>query len=157
PDGYPVVRTHAFGITTVEIVHRYPWTSCDSTTWLLLAGIGIVMIPRWRNNTYDYFTGPLHVIFSERPERQYEDKSFNRLNPGDKQYVETYLETIGTNPQQLRDRVNRVRANALYYLALQDVHTTEKIERIHLPRFSDGRPPSGMKIYLAGNLDWNIL
>lgn len=39
----PDVCTHAFGMTYLEILERYPFTSADSTTWLMNAINGMIM------------------------------------------------------------------------------------------------------------------
>lgn len=38
--GLPIIRVHAFGVTSPEIMTRYPWYSVDSTSWLLAAATG---------------------------------------------------------------------------------------------------------------------
>lgn len=36
----PNVKTHAFGMTTLSVLERFPLTSADSTTWVLVAAYG---------------------------------------------------------------------------------------------------------------------
>jgi len=38
--GEPVVQTHGFGLTQVDMMLRFPWTSVDSTSWAMSAAFG---------------------------------------------------------------------------------------------------------------------
>lgn len=39
----PEVKTHAFGMTNLEILKKYPYTSADSTRWKMLAAYGSIL------------------------------------------------------------------------------------------------------------------
>lgn len=39
------IKTHAFGMTQVDLLHRFPFYSCDSMTWFISAANGGVMVP----------------------------------------------------------------------------------------------------------------
>lgn len=39
----PNVKTHAFGMTNLSILERYPYTSADSTSWKMSAAFGNIM------------------------------------------------------------------------------------------------------------------
>lgn len=41
----PKVKTHAFGMTQLDILERYPYTSADSTSWKLSAAMGSIYTP----------------------------------------------------------------------------------------------------------------
>lgn len=38
--GNPRVKVHGFGITSVKLMERYPWHSCDSSTWVQARSFG---------------------------------------------------------------------------------------------------------------------
>ena len=40
---HPDVKTHAFGMTNVRLLEQFPFTSADSTTWLINAVYGAIM------------------------------------------------------------------------------------------------------------------
>jgi hypothetical protein len=40
------IKTHAFGMTQVDLLFRFPFYSCDSMTWFRAAGNGGVMVPK---------------------------------------------------------------------------------------------------------------
>lgn len=39
------VKTHGFAVTSIKDLKQFPWTSCDSATWVFLAAYGEVMFP----------------------------------------------------------------------------------------------------------------
>ena len=41
----PNVKTHAFGMTRLEVLEKYPYTSADSTSWKLSAAMGSIYTP----------------------------------------------------------------------------------------------------------------
>lgn len=54
-DGMPKVKTHGFAVTSLRAMKRYPWYSVDSTTWILNARMGIIVVPhRMPNGEWDY-------------------------------------------------------------------------------------------------------
>ena len=53
-NGRPLVKTHAFGVTSPIILHRYPWASADSSKWALAAGFGQVPVPVYTNGQPDF-------------------------------------------------------------------------------------------------------
>ena len=46
--GYPKVKVHGFGLTSVQLMVKYPWYSADSSTWMKEAIMGKVMAPYLR-------------------------------------------------------------------------------------------------------------
>lgn len=46
-DGSPKLKVHAFGITSLEIMKRYPWHSVDSSSWIQFASFGNVITPEF--------------------------------------------------------------------------------------------------------------
>lgn len=43
-DGSAKIRVHGFGLTTLDLVERYPWYSVDSTRWIWLGGYGQIFV-----------------------------------------------------------------------------------------------------------------
>lgn len=41
----PNVKTHAFGMTQLKMLEKYPYTSADSTSWKLSAAMGNILTP----------------------------------------------------------------------------------------------------------------
>lgn len=46
-DGKPRTKVHAFGITSQDIMKRYPWFSCDSSSWIQAAAFGNIITRDW--------------------------------------------------------------------------------------------------------------
>lgn len=46
--GRPRIKVHGFGLTAIPLMKRYPWYSCDSSSWVQIAGVGGLMLPRGR-------------------------------------------------------------------------------------------------------------
>jgi hypothetical protein len=44
--GNPRIKVHGFGITSIPIMERYPWWSCDSSSWIQSAAYGSVIVPQ---------------------------------------------------------------------------------------------------------------
>jgi len=45
PDGTARVKVHGFGLTTFELMERYPWFSVDSTSWVQIGMFGSILWP----------------------------------------------------------------------------------------------------------------
>lgn len=45
PDGTAKTQVHGFGLTTFDLMWRYPWHSVDSSTWVMTGIYGAVMLP----------------------------------------------------------------------------------------------------------------
>lgn len=41
----PMVKTHAFGMTSLRLLEKFPFTSADSTSWIMVGANGGVMSP----------------------------------------------------------------------------------------------------------------
>lgn len=44
PDGTARIKVHGFGLTTLELMERYPWYSIDSTSWVQKGMFGAIFI-----------------------------------------------------------------------------------------------------------------
>ena len=62
--GQPLVKTHGFGATHAAYMLRYPWFTCDSTTWLLTPAYGQIFVPPLVNGKFDYTKRPMRVHIS---------------------------------------------------------------------------------------------
>jgi len=45
PDGTPKIKVHGFGLTSAELMVKYPWYSVDSSSWVQGAANGNVFFP----------------------------------------------------------------------------------------------------------------
>lgn len=49
-DGLPKVKVHGFGLTSQELMARYPWYSVDSSSWIQKGMYGLCMMPTSRGS-----------------------------------------------------------------------------------------------------------
>jgi hypothetical protein len=66
-DGTPKVKVHGFGLTTLELMFRYPWYSVDSTSWAMTSMFGscIIDFPQPDGTTRDF-----KIDFSTKSKKQ---------------------------------------------------------------------------------------
>lgn len=89
-DGTPKVRVHGFGLTSDELMLRYPWYSVDSTAWVMASSFGYVMmdIPRLRG-------GPkrIRICFSDQaaPKHDIDGLHYWHLSNYDKENIRKHL------------------------------------------------------------------
>lgn len=64
-DGRPIVKTHGLGVASWRMMSRYPWTTCDATSWALTSAFGQVLIPEYdASGKPDYLAEPRKVLVS---------------------------------------------------------------------------------------------
>lgn len=66
PDGFPKVKVHGFGMTSFDLMLRYPWYSVDSTSWIITGRNGGVFVPFMKSGEYLYNKPPHKVNVSNR-------------------------------------------------------------------------------------------
>jgi hypothetical protein len=71
--GIPKTKIHAFGMTTLSLITRYPWFSVDSSRWLAIGRFGSIFIPKLRNGNYTYQENPIQVNLSARSKTTWEE------------------------------------------------------------------------------------
>lgn len=49
--GKPRLKTHAFGVTRIDLMERYPWHSVDSSSWIQYAVYGHIFFPEFGSLT----------------------------------------------------------------------------------------------------------
>jgi hypothetical protein len=91
PDGTARVKIHGFGLTTFELMERYPWYSVDSTSWVQISMFGNILWP---------VNGKVRALcMSQRsPSAKVMDKSFWTLDNTTRAEVEARLRSEGFDP-----------------------------------------------------------
>ena len=84
-DGYPIIKTHAFGISSLPILNRYPWFSADSTTWGQHSWRGAIVVPRGSSGNHSY-DQPLQVVPLSR-RRKHHSNHFSNLEPDEQKRI----------------------------------------------------------------------
>lgn len=85
PTGRAKLKVHGFGITSVPLMERYPWYSCDSSSWIQSAAFGTIVNP---------MHGPL-TVSEKSPSRHDRGQHVSTLTPIEQDYVLRQLELQG--------------------------------------------------------------
>ena len=89
--GKPRVKVHGFGITAIPVMERYPWWSCDSSSWIQSAAFGSIISPHH---------GPLSVS-EKSPSRHDAGQHISTLTPVEQDYIFRMLEEQGFTYERL--------------------------------------------------------
>lgn len=102
--GIPFIKTHGFGTGNVKLLTRYPFYSCDSAGWTILASNGKIFVPTFRNNKPQYLKPPLVVCVSDRTETAGNLKvQFGRFSKVEQNFIIKFIEEeVGTTMAKVR-------------------------------------------------------
>lgn len=89
--GRPKLRVHAFGMTAVWLMERYPWYSVDSSSWIQAASFGSIY-------TSEY--GPI-AVSSQSPSRHDVGRHLTTLTEVERSAVEKMLVAKGFDYERL--------------------------------------------------------
>jgi len=107
-DGWPIVKTHAFGVTAIDLLIRYPWYSADSTTWIMIAARGRILVPVWEGGKWD-FNKKAKIYYISEPAGEGETLLRNKQLlkwkdvPSQVEYVTKWLDFCGVTMQEATD------------------------------------------------------
>lgn len=92
----PKVKVHGFGMTSLELMLRYPWWSCDSTSWVLTGRFGGIFVPKLRNGEYLYSENPFKINVSNRsPSSKEEGQHFFTMSKMEQEVILEYFQERG--------------------------------------------------------------
>jgi hypothetical protein len=89
--GNAKIKVHGFGITSIPIMERYPWHSCDSSSWIQSAAFGAIVTPKH---------GPMSVS-EKSPSRHDAGQHVTTLSAPEQDYVLRMLESQGFTLERL--------------------------------------------------------
>jgi hypothetical protein len=89
--GRPRLKVHAFGVTAIPIMERYPWHSVDSSSWIQSAAFGSIITPEH---------GPMSVS-EKSPARHDAGQHISNLTAVEQDYVLQMLERQGFTYERL--------------------------------------------------------
>lgn len=121
--GVAIVKTHGFGVSSFEIMKRYPWTTVDSTSWALTAAFGGILLPVYRAGKPDYAAIPLKVTVSKYEDRKAPPADhYDIMGPAQQKLIAQYLkDEIGVTVEQASlDYEVRARAVVHFMMQFQD-------------------------------------
>lgn len=129
--GKPFVKTHGFGITTVPTMMRYPWFTCDSTTWSLAAGYGLIYVPAFNGNKINWEGQPTRIIMSGVQQAAWSSatRQYEALGRWEKRCVDLWLEHCGVNVHEARYMSLKRRELCLkYFMGFAANHTIGRFD-----------------------------
>jgi hypothetical protein len=94
-DGTAKVKVHGFGLTTIDLMSRYPWYSVDSTAWVMASRFGLIFVT---------VNGRDKKIFisDQSPTRKDWDRHYDTMDPVTRSAVDEHIEAMGYDPAALR-------------------------------------------------------
>ena len=96
----PNVKTHAFGATSLEMLEKLPYTSADSTTWVLVSAFGQVWMPNCIDGDINGVGIKLGVS-EENRSHPTATQTYWEQPAKIKKKLDDYFESIGTNIEEL--------------------------------------------------------
>ena len=96
----PNVKTHAFGATSLEMLEMLPYTSADSTTWVLVSAFGQVWMPNCISGDVNGVGIKLGVS-AENKSHPTATQTYWEQSDEIKKRLDDYFESIGTNIEEL--------------------------------------------------------
>lgn len=98
----PNVRTHAFGMTSLDVLEKFPLTSADSTSWIMCAANGSIYTP--------FGTIPISA-------KSVSQGHYNTLGKVEQNVIKDYIENLGYTIEQVsEDYKARMQINILYLI-----------------------------------------
>jgi hypothetical protein len=115
-NGYPKVKFHGFGVTSLKIMLKYPFYSIDSTTWLIAGNLGYIFMPRLEKGQWIYDETSWRIaVSSVGPLMKEKGKHLQSLSPGNKKVVLKYITdhgySIGTSEFKTVDQCYKLQEN----------------------------------------------
>ena len=98
PDGSARLRWHGFGATSTLFMHRYPWYTCDSTSWLRAGSFGAIKVPMMELK-YPHYDSNVQVAMTLRSGES--EKHFQGLAKGEQDWIVAYIEKNGFTLEQV--------------------------------------------------------
>ena len=92
--GFPLTKVHGFGLTSLPLMHRYPWYSVDSSTWVQWAANGMILIPSR--------TGQLDVS-NKSSRRKIPGQHLDSLTDIERISLENEIRSFTIDPERLRE------------------------------------------------------
>jgi hypothetical protein len=96
-DGTAKMRWHGFGVTSYEIMKRYPWFSCDSTSWMRAGAMGQIKVPQIDIKERPFMNSKIQVALTKRSGMSASNLHFDSLSPAEQEFVREYLKRINVS------------------------------------------------------------
>lgn len=122
--GRPRLRVHGFGVSTLGLMRRYPFSSTDSSSWVQVARIGgMLLTPEMR----------VINVSDQSPNRRVEGQHLDNLPPIQREAIENRLAAKGVDLARMRETYL---ARWTYCMqAYSEMGAIINLEKLKEPRF----------------------
>lgn len=145
--GRPRAKIHGLAMATPEFIKRYPWYSCDASTWMNMSKNGTLLIPKPIFNKdneligRDYLDPPFCLATTER--RIIASSSLERQSQSFIDYIYKYIEENGYTFEDIRQAYHaRDVCNARWFYSVEN-----QAKKYYAECFNY---PEGGNLYMAG-------
>lgn len=98
PNHLPMYKIHGFALTSTELIHRWPWWSVDSSSWVQFSQFGKILIPKMVGNKISHKVKPYEIFVSTRsPAISRDEEHFETLSNMEQKHILDYLHSLGIN------------------------------------------------------------
>lgn len=126
--GRPKTKLHAFGITSVRVMERYPWYSVDSSSWIQFGAYGSMFTPDGVPYRVSEKAGTIHDM----------GKHVLNLLPIEKEYIEKLILNSGFDLERLTTIYEtRATFNMWAYREIANRINMHKESRVFTPRIQE--------------------
>lgn len=126
--GRPKCKLHAFGITSVTIMERYPWFSVDSSSWIQFGAFGSMFTPM----------GVPYRVSEKAGAKHEAGKHVLNLPPPEKEYIDSLITSAGFDLERLTTIYEtRATFNMWSYRTIADRINEKKDTRTFKPRIME--------------------
>lgn len=110
--GRPLVKVHGFAVAGRTKLERYPWASCDASSWLKIATHGNIALHDW---------GKVLAVSGNSPARKEAGQHLLSLRDRERDEIVAHIERHGFEPGRLMEHYqSRVAWNVAQFRSLQD-------------------------------------
>lgn len=131
PDGTPKVKVHGFGLTSFELMLRYPWYSVDSSSWNAYGRFGAIYLDMVNAHGEKYVT---HFYCSSKrlSNMRQLNTHWNNMAPPIQEAFRARVEELGYDFERLREDT--------YYRNVFNAYTFQRVQDMNNPTFVRTQP-----------------
>lgn len=92
-EGRAKVKVHGFGMTIFELMDRYPWYSCDSSSWTYGGRFGAMLLI-WESGA----RGWCYIGEDHSTRKMWGERHYSTLPESGREYIDRFISSIGSPP-----------------------------------------------------------
>lgn len=125
PDRLPKVCIHGFGVTSYDLLLRYPWWSVDSTSWTKVGAFGGILVPHKRGGKFIFTEQPYMIpISKDSPATKIRGRHFSTLSRAEKQVIQEWLDLIGV-------KLGKMEGEEITEFGVMTRHTERRVANLY--------------------------